>query len=244
MKISLIILSLLMGLFVACNQAKKNTLPTPEDVLQKSIWAHDSLKEWKTARLKLNIAEPRLETPKRFSVVELNNETGEFSLSRDREGHLVTYTVDAASNVVNYLDGATNYDSLQISTYMLQKERTVLYKDFYQLLLGIPMSLSDKTAQFLGVEKAEFDGQSVFKLTVKLKEKVISDQWNIFIDQETFVCIGIEMIFPEDDSKGERIIMKGELQVGQSLILPRFRHWYHVSNVTYAGSDILMEANR
>lgn len=241
MKRLVIIFSLLMGFFVACNQAKENALPTPEEILQKSISAHDSLKEWKTAHLKLNIAEPRVETPQRFSVVELNVKTGEFSLQRDRNGHLVNYTMNATGNVINYLDGETNYDSLELSKFMLQSDRTPLYKSFYKLLLGLPMSLEEEVEEFIAVEKVVFEGQDVFKLSVKLKEEVISDQWNIFVDQETFVCTGIEMIFPEDDSKGERIIMNGELQIGESLILPRFRHWYHLSDVTYAGSDILME---
>ena len=60
----------------------------------------------------------------------------------------------------------------------------------------------------------------------------------MFFAQKDFKILGIEMFFPENPNKGERLIFEGEFETN-GIKIPRMKHWYELNNV-YSGSDIII----
>ena len=73
------LLSFFLLIFFGC--AEKPTL-TNNDILEKGIHKHDPNKKWKSAKINVRIQEPRVQNPKRYSIVKLNNENGSLQCFR------------------------------------------------------------------------------------------------------------------------------------------------------------------
>ena len=129
-------------LFLNCN-IKTETL-TSKQILEKSIQKHDAKNLWNVTDVKLHIEEPRIANPYRYSILKLSNSNNSFELQRNREKSISTHKIDSEGNSSTLLDGKITTDSLLIKKYRLNPERNFGYKRFYQLLLGLPMSLKNE----------------------------------------------------------------------------------------------------
>ena len=52
--------------------------------------------------------------------------------------------------------------------------------------------------------------------------------------------LGIEIIFPDDPTKGDRLIFENTLEIN-GINIPRIRHWFELRNNDYSGSDMIMK---
>jgi len=103
------------------------------------------------------------------------------------------------------------------------------------------MSLVDTTIkEFKVVEITSFNNADCYKVPIVLNKPIFSDYWNLYIDKSSFKFKGVEIIFPEDDTKGERLFFDGEIIV-DDIIISRIRHWHEYSNNEYSGSDIIVK---
>lgn len=224
--------------FISCASPEKEF--SGKEVLSKSIQKHDPNNEWNSTEFTLRIQEPRLQNPERFSLVYINNSNYAFKLMRNRGEKVASYGINAEGITTVLLDNQTVEDSLSISKYMLQPRRVKSYQGFYQMLLGVPMSLNENTiAKFNSISKTNFNEKDAYMVQIKLKEPMFSDVWNLFISEDDFTLLGIEMIFPEDPTKGERLYFEKAIQIGD-ISIPRIRHWYEL-NDTYSGSDVIVK---
>ena len=78
----------------------------------------------------------------------------------------------------------------------------------------------------------------VFKVEIELKEPLFSKNWNVYFSQENYKIVGLEMVFPDNPEKGERLVFEDELKY-KNIIIPRIRHWRELNN-EYSGSDIIL----
>jgi len=228
----------LLLLFVSCQPLE--TKYSGKELLQKSIQKHDPNDQWKEAKFSLRIQEPRLQNPVRFSEVSMNNKTNAFELKRNRGTKVASYGIDASGVTTVLLDNEIVQDTAIIAEYMLQHPRVKNYQRFYQILLGLPMSLGEDVLDKIGsVSQVTFNEKASYKVEIKLQKPLFSDTWNLFISTEDFTLLGIEMIFPDDPNKGERLYFDKTVQIGD-INIPRIRHWYELDD-TYSGSDIIVK---
>ena len=128
--------------FINCNAPEKEY--SGKELLEKSIQKHDPENQWSSAEFTLRIQEPRLSNPPRFSVVYMNNQNNAFKLLRSREDKVASYGINENGITTVLLDNQIVEDSTVIDRYMLQHRRVKSYQGFYQMLLGLPMSLNDQ----------------------------------------------------------------------------------------------------
>lgn len=196
----LIILGIIITILFSCNQKK------PLDgsqILSKSIIVHDPSDIWNKTQINLHIQEPRISNPSRYSIIKLNNSTGTFELIRNRGKHISKHITDSSGNDIVLLDEKMEIDTGLLKKYRLNASRNPAYKKFYQLMYGLPMSLSNSTERIVNTSVDAFNNEECFKLQLELKEEIISKNWNVFISKSDMSFLGIEIIFPDDPTKGD-----------------------------------------
>jgi len=226
-------------ILLLCGCAEKNSLNGLQ-LLEKTIAQHDSLNLWHKTRLDIHIQEPRLANPHRYSILKLDNSKNTFELSRNRDQYISTHVLDNNANSYVLLDGKRDIDSVLKKRYRLDASRNIGYKNFYHLMCGLPMSLNKYLHTIRKTTKTKFNEEECYKIEIELKEKMISKHWNVFISEIDYKIKGVEIIFPDDPNKGERLYFNGDVVI-DNITIPRFRHWHELKDDSYSGSDIIIK---
>lgn len=211
-----------------------------ESIIKKSIQKHDPNNLWPDVRLNLRIQEPRIQNPVRYSIIELNNANDAFSLHRNRDEHVSNHIIDSEGNATTLLDGKIVTDTTLIKKYRLDPSRNFGYRRFYQSLMGLPMSLHIEKLDSIGdVSQVVFNSIQSYKVPVELEKSMFSKHWNLYFSTLDFSMIGLEMVFPDDPTKGERLLFEGSVNL-KGINIPRYKHWHELSG-QYSGSDIIVK---
>jgi hypothetical protein len=225
-------------LCLSCQPTEKEY--SGNELLQKSIVQHDPNNQWNKAEFTLRIQEPRLQNPIRFSEVSINNKTKAFALKRNRGDKVASYQLNADGTTTVLLDDEVVQDSATIAEYMLQSRRVKSYQRFYQILLGLPMSLNEEVLDTIGtVSKVIFNQKESYKVEIKLQKPLFSDTWNLFISPDDFSLLGIDLVSLDDPNDGERLYFDKTLQI-ENINIPRMKHWYDLQD-NYLGSDVIVK---
>ncbi len=233
------LLLLLIIVTISC-QTKNNTpiALNGKDLIQKSIKAHDPGNNWSNLELNIRVQEPRIGNPARFSEVKLNNKDGSFEMIRNREHHLSKHIIDASGNAKTLLDDSETYPDSLIAKYRLEPERNQRYRNYYQTMYRLPMSLKIDT--IFSVAEVVYNNLPCYKISLELEEVMFSKHWNIFLAKDSYIYKGMEIVFPDEPEKGERLYFDGEINIG-GVKIPRTRHWHELSDDAYSGSDSLVK---
>ena len=222
-----------------CDDKKAQTSLSGQEVIDKSIEFHDPNKLWSKTILNLHIQEPRVYNPERFTKLYLDNsKNGKFELSRNRGKYLVTYTIDNNESFI-LVDGKKDIDSSLVREYNLIPSENIEYKEFYQFMYGLPMSLKNMVKDINTTDISTFSGNKCYRVKVQLNKEVISKSWYLYISMENFELLGLELINIGDPEKNEQLIFDDTLE-NNGIKIPRIRHWYE-GNDTYLGSDIILK---
>ena len=225
-----------LGWFVPEAELSERTRQT----INQSRSFHDPSGKWENTLLNFHIEEPRIGNPTRFSEIFLNIADGTFSLVRNREDHLTTYSMDANGKPMVLLDGSEQFDEELRARYRLYPDRVSGYRDFYRMMYGLPMSLELSRIRSLGdVTAGSFQGERAIVFTIEWKKSIIKPVWKVFLNPETYSTMGVELIDPDDAGSGERIVFEG-LIAYNGIRIPHMRHWYSLKNNSYLGSDIII----
>jgi len=109
------------------------------------------------------------------------------------------------------------------------------------MLYGLPMTLNEGSVKKYGeFESATYNNHDCFKIPIELKEEMFSKNWIAYISQSDYVFKGMEIVFPGDDTKGERLYYNGSIVI-DGVQIPRIRHWHELSTDVYSGSDIIIK---
>jgi len=212
-------------------------------ILEKSRIAHDPSGRWDTFRFSIHIQEPRPQTPLRYSELMLDNQTGAFRLKRIYEPGTIEriITEDEESQIL--LNGSSDIPAQVREEYRLSEDSNFVYRNFYQTINGLPMSLTEE--KWINIEEPEkitFDEQSVYQIRVELAEPMISKYWELMIDSEDYSLVALKFDHSEDgDRPDELILFDGSLSLG-GITIPRFRHWYYYDSREYLGSDVIVKS--
>ena len=211
------------------------------EVLQKSKIFHDPSSKWKEINFDVHIQEPRIGNPVRYSIIKMNNATGSFELQRNRDQYVSTHIVEESGITKVLLDDSETIDSVLTAKYRLQPERSNMYREFYQIMYGLPMTLNDQTVKKIDTTTVvDFNNEKSYKVELELKEAMFSEFWQIYIRTSDYKLIGLEIIFPNEPKKGERLYFEKEFNY-KGVIIPRIRHWHEYLDDNYAGSDIIIK---
>ena len=240
-KVIILVFSILGSLSAISSSVYATIDVDGREILKKSIKAHDPEGKWSTAKIKIHIQEPRLKNVHRFSRIMLDNATGAFQLERNRQDKITTHIIDKDGKSKSLLDGKVENDPVLIKKYRLGADQNFIYKQFSYVMLGLPMSLEgDIIKSFGAVSKANFNNHESYKIPVTLSKSLFSENWTLYIREDSFDLIGIEITFPDDVTKGERLYFDKEINIS-GLRIPRMRHWHEYKDDSYSGSDIIMK---
>lgn len=231
------ILTALVFFLFGCNREK---ILEGKLILEKTIAVHDSLNSWNETKLNLHIQEPRISNPHRYSILELNNSTNFFKLSRNRDQYVSEHIIDSIGNSFVLLNGKVETDTTLIKKYRLDASRNIGYRNFYQLFYGLPMSLNNSLKEIIGVSESVFNGENCYKIEMELKETMISKFWNLFVSSSNMAIKGVEIIVHDKPDGGERIYFDESITVN-GIKIPRIRHWHELKSDTYSGTDLIIK---
>lgn len=234
-----LLLSLSFLLITSCSIPPPK--PDAQTILDNSKAKHDPDNLWSELELTLHIQEPRPGNTARYSEVYLNNASGAFSLNRNRESSVATYQLDETGATKVLLDGSESFPDSLVEKYRLSSTGVPNYRNFYQVMYGLPMTLNENTLAELGTAvKKYYNRTPCYKIPVTLQDPLFSKDWIVYISQKDFTFKGMEIVFPNDPRKGERLYFEGEIAIN-GVSIPRFRHWHEYHDDEYSGSDIIVK---
>ncbi|WP_298544188.1 DUF6503 family protein [uncultured Aquimarina sp.] len=212
------------------------------EILQKSKKYHDPSDVWGEISFDVYIQEPRIANPTRYSIVKMNNTTGSFELQRNRDQYVSTHIVEENGLTKVLLNNSETIDSILVAKYRLQSKRSSVYQKFYQIMYGLPMALNDQTLKSIDTTTiVDFNNEKSYRIEVELKEAVFSEFWKLYIRTSDYKLVGLEIIFPNDPKKGERLYFDKDFNY-KGIIVPRIRHWHEYHDNSYSGSDIIVKS--
>ncbi|WP_299245514.1 DUF6503 family protein [uncultured Aquimarina sp.] len=212
------------------------------EILQKSKKYHDPSDVWGEISFDVYIQEPRIANPTRYSIVKMNNTTGSFELQRNRDQYVSTHIVEENGLTKVLLNNSETIDSILVAKYRLQSKRSSVYQKFYQIMYGLPMALNDQTLKSIDTTTiVDFNNEKSYRIEVELKEAVFSEFWKLYIRTSDYKLVGLEIIFPNDPKKGERLYFNKDFNY-KGIIVPRIRHWHEYHDDSYSGSDIIVKS--
>ena len=230
---------IVFAIFLACDDSSLPPQPGQE-LISKSQKFHDPNEQWKQTELAIHIREPRLGNPGRFSLLKFSIDSSYFELTREIEPGMASRIVESGISEV-LLNGAPITSDETKERFGLSEQRNEGYKRFYEMMYGLPMSLSEEKITFIGNGQiVQFNGENVYQIEITLEEKLISKDWVLMLSDKNFSLKALILNHNDSEQDDELIIFDGEYPY-QGINIPRFRHWYRVNSNEYRGSDIIVK---
>jgi hypothetical protein len=224
----------LLIICLVATTAIAQTLSAPE-LLEKSIQYHDPQGNWESFDGEFKIVMDMPGKPERTSVITLNLPEEYFNLSEQRDGKESFRELKGDDCRFSDAEG----EVVTTKTDDTQCERTVMMKNYYTYLYGLPMKLKDPgTILDPKVKKTTFKGKEYLLLRVTYDEAVGSDIWQFYFNPETYAMEVYQFFKGEDEKTGEYILLSDELEVN-GIKMPKDRAWYYNKDDGYLATDRL-----
>lgn len=209
-------------------------------LLERARSFHDPEQRWASAKLALQLQEPRIANPGRYTQLRMDNASGRFQIERGRGKQVSTHIVDEAGQTTVLLDGSERISKELQEKYRLDPARNLNYREFYAMMYGLPMSLNrESVASLANAVRDRFDGHEAYRIDLTLRRPLISAHWSLFVSRQEGRVLGLEIRLPGQVQAGERIVFRDLMQT-QGMRLPRVRHWHDLANGEYSGSDLII----
>ncbi|WP_299215885.1 DUF6503 family protein [uncultured Dokdonia sp.] len=210
---------------------------TANQVLEKAIAYHDPQGNWQTFAGGFTVV---LETPggkERKSTISINLPEQYFNVSTIQDGKISFREIRATNCRFSNEDTTTTETTTSDETC----ERTVMFKNYYTYLYGLPMKLKDSGTHIDPiVQKKNFKGKEYLVLKVTYDEAVGSDIWQFYFDPTTYAMEVYQFFKGPDETTGEYILLTDEVEV-QGIKMPKDRAWYYNKDDGYLGTDKLLQ---
>ena len=205
-------------------------------LLEKAIAYHDPTGNWEhfSGELKLEFTGPAMAD--RISTVTIDLSKDYFNVSSEQEGKQTFREITGTQCRFTDKDGTI----VNSSTFDAQCDRTVMFRNYYTYLYGLPMKLKDPGTRIdQTVTKTSFKGKEYLLLKVSYDEAVGSDRWQFYFNPKTY-AMEVYQFFKGDDTKsGEYILLSGEMLI-DGIKIPKDRAWYYNKDKSYLGADKLL----
>ncbi len=209
---------------------------TAKDLLAKSIKYHDPKGVWKTFQGTLYIT---METPDkgiRKSEVTFNFPANYFKLFVTQDGSTYEEVLDRGECRLAVQGRPLTKDA---NNAQVNCESTIMMKNYYTYLYGLPMKLQDKgTILHPVVLKKTFQGKEYLVLKITYEEEVGKDIWYFYFDPFTYAMEVYQFFHDESQNDGEYILLDG-LEEVNGMKIPKKRSWYTNKENRLLGTDLL-----
>ena len=236
-----IITSFIIALMLLSCQSKEEQ-PTGPWLVKQSIAYHDPDSAWKnfSGLLHINLKYPDGKT--RMSEVLIDNKQDQFSLYEVRQDTIYRYAdKDTVYSLVNGLS-ISQEDSL-MTKLRLTPEHTLLMRNYYTYLYGLPMKLMDSGTKIgKQIDTVNFYGEDLYKVKVTYAEDVGSDIWYFYFKRDNYALKAYQFFHDEGKNDGEYILLDGELQCND-IVFPKDRTWYTNDSSKTLGTDLLVSCD-
>ncbi len=219
-------------IFYAFAKAYSQQLSGPE-LLAKSIAYHDPNSNWPSFSGAFTLLLDMPDKPDRKSII---------TLDLPKEYFNVTTTQDGKTSFRELLGSTCKYtnEAGEVTTSTTADEdctRTVMYRNYYTYLYGLPMKLTDKgTIIEEEVKKQTFKGKEYLVARVCYDKNVGTDVWQFYFNPETYAMEVYQFFKGEDETTGEYIMLK-DLAIVEGIKMPKDRAWYYNKDNAYLGTD-------
>ncbi|MEL6390880.1 MAG: DUF6503 family protein [Bacteroidota bacterium] len=210
---------------------------TSEQLLNRAIAYHDPQGLWSTFAGDFKVVMKTPNRPDRHSIITIDLVNNYFNLSVDRNGK--TSFREITNQQCRYQDT----DGSIITTVVTDSlcERTVMYRNYYTYLYGLPMKLRDPGTIMTSDHPTtvNFQGKEYLTISVSYSPEVGTDVWQFYFDPETYRMEIYQFLKHGEPNTGEYILLTGEANI-QGIRMPRDRAWYYNKDNIYLGTDYLM----
>ncbi|NNE33569.1 MAG: hypothetical protein HKN40_14525 [Winogradskyella sp.] len=232
--------ALVMGLTLTCFGQNL----TAAQLLDNAINYHDPNNLWSAFNDEFTVVMTTPNSPKRTSIVNIDLNSGYFSVAATRDSTTTTYTIDKEKCSMYY--NGKLLDSIKAKEKNMSCDRATLYKNYYTYLYGLPMKLKDPGTNLdEKVVNKTFMGKDYLTLRVTYDEGVGSDVWYFYFNPNTYAMDVYQFFKTDENGKekpdtGEYILLSGETQIN-GIKVPKVRAWYYNKDDKYLGTDTLIE---
>lgn len=212
-----------------------------QELVAAAISYHDPTNSWQAANFVLGLSESRPNNEPRKTTVSLDNAAGIVCIRREEDGKKITRHIagDSCSYDIN---GSTTVSTTEIEKYKLNDERSLILRNFYLYLWGLPMKLMDSGTNIdPDIQIKLFNGQETKAVRVTYDAAVGSDVWYFYFHPVSNEMVGYQFFHDEALGDGEYITLSGIEEIS-GLKLPKSRTWYSNSDSTMLGTDQLIHA--
>ena len=210
-----------------------------EELIAASIKFHDPENNWSETKAIFNFSDTRPGNDARPATMYLNNATGTLCVMRVQDGAKVTRHTEI--DICTYdVDGNFQPSAEEIEKFTLTEKRTLMLRNYYLYLWGLPMKLTDPGTRIdPRIYNKEFNGKSTKVAKVTYDAEVGSYIWYFYFEPETYEMIGYQFFHDEAKGDGEYILLSEIMEVN-GIKIPRNRAWYTNPDSTLLGTDHLV----
>lgn len=204
------------------------------EIVNKSITYHDPNGNWSTFQGEFTLELEMPDKPARKSTIMIDIPNQYFKLIVERDGNTSRNEITEDQCIL------TDKDEKVIKTTINDSlcERTVLYRNYYSYLYGLPMKLKDQGTHINPkAELVTFNNKEYLKVRVTYDDNVGSDIWQFYFNPKTY-AMEVYQFFKggPDETTGEYILLSG-LETINEIKLPKDRAWYYNKDGSYLATD-------
>ena len=224
-------LSLLLPILATAQQ-------TGPELISAAIKYHDPEGNWPQTQATFLFVDTRPGKEDRAATLYLNNPEGILCFMREQDGRQVTRHV--VHEECSYdIDGHPP-TAAATGQYQLNHKRTLMLRNYYLYLWGLPMKLTDAgTIVDDKIYQKEFNGRQTLAARVTYDAGVGNDIWYFYFDPATYEMVGYQFFHDEAKGDGEYILLSGMVAVN-GMKIPQSRTWYTNPDSTLLGTDNLV----
>ena len=212
---------------------------TGEELVAASIKFHDPENNWSKTKAIFNFSDTRPDKEARPATLYLNNTNGTLCIMRLQDGAEVTRHTE--NDICSYdVNGNFQPSAEEIEKYSLNEKRSLMLRNYYLYLWGLPMKLTDPGTRIdAKIYHKEFNGKPTRAAKVTYDAEVGSDIWYFYFAPETNEMIGYQFFHDEDKGDGEYILLSDVMELN-GMKIPKNRAWYTNPDSTLLGTDHLL----
>jgi hypothetical protein len=212
---------------------------TGEELIAAAIKYHDPEGNWTKTKAIFNFSDTRPGKETRPATLFLNNTNGTLCIMREQDGAKVTRHTE--NNICTYdVNGNSQPSAEEIEQYSLTEKRSLMLRNYYLYLWGLPMKLTDSGTRIdPKIYKKEFNGKQTNAARVTYDAEVGSDIWYFYFEPQTNEMIGYQFFHDEEKGDGEYILLSEIVELN-GMKIPKNRAWYTNPDSTLLGTDHLI----
>ena len=210
------------------------------NVLERSIQYHDPQGKLSTHSLDMKLNQLRPDGSERKTQIWVGLNSPYFASIDQRND--ITINMNNLNGQVEFQVGDDKQPSQdKLDELKLNEDRFHLMHNYYRYLWLAPLVLNDPgTTLIEQASLVDFDARQVWQIKVTYDPEVGSDIWYFYFDPNTFAMVGYCFFKDSEETKGEYILLEGEIEQ-HNVRIPASRKWYIHENDKYLGNDILLD---